>query len=163
MSPAAADAMIDDARSVWELVERRTAATPDRIMLYDGERTTTFAQYHALCERAAAGLLELGVQACTNVSWQLPTWTESAVLVGALCRLGAVQNPMLPIYRAREVSFIAKQTRCRLLITPSVWNKFDYAALAEQVAGENDGMHTLVADHRNPDGDPARLPAPPEV
>ena len=73
------------------------------------------------------GLHALGVGADVNVSWQLPTWTESAVLVGALCRLGAVQNPMLPIYRYREVSFIAQQTGCKLLITPSTWNKFDYA------------------------------------
>ena len=111
-----------------------------------------------MVEHAAAGLYALGVDADVNVSWQLPTWTESAVLVGALCRLGAVQNPMLPIYRYREVSFIAQQTGCKLLITPSTWNKFDYGALAEQVAGEIDGMHALVADHWNPDGDPATLP-----
>src|SRR5262249_47256348 len=96
-----------------------------------------------------------------NVSWQLPTWTESAVLVGALCRLGAVQNPMLPIYRHREVSFIARQTRCKLLITPSVWNNFDYGALAAQVAGELDGLGALVADHGTPDGAPAPLPPAP--
>ena len=78
------------------------------------------------------------------------------MLVGALCRLGAVQNPMLPIYRAREISFIAAQTHCRLLVTPSVWNNFDYAALAEQIAGENDDMHTLVADHWNPGRRPGR-------
>jgi cyclohexanecarboxylate-CoA ligase len=162
MTYLADQAMILDAGSVWELIERRTAATPDRVMLYDGDRTTTFAQYRELCERAAAGLYALGVSAGTNVSWQLPTWTESAVLVGALCRLGAIQNPMLPIYRYREVSFIAKQTKCKLLITPSTWNKFDYRALAEQVAGESDDMHTLVADHFNPEGDPATLPpAPP--
>ena len=82
------------------------------------------------------------------------------MLVGALCRLGAVQNPMLPIYRYREVSFIAKQTHCSLLVTPSEWNRFDYAALAQQVAGEQPGMRTLVADHHNPTGDPATL-APP--
>src|SRR3954463_663345 len=91
----------------------------------------------------AAGLA-YGVGPDVNVSWQLPTWTESAVLVGALCRLGAVQNPMLPIYRYREVSFIAKQTNCSLLITPSEWNRFDYAGLAQQVAGEQPGLRTLV-------------------
>jgi acyl-CoA synthetase (AMP-forming)/AMP-acid ligase II len=155
--------VIDDARSIWELVERRVADTPDRVMLHDGDRATTFAQYRDMCERAAAGLLALGVAENTPVSWQLPTWTESAVLVGALCRLGAVQNPMLPIYRYREVSFIAKQTGCKLLVTPSTWNNFDYAELAERVAGENDGMHTLVADHWNPDGDPANLPPAPAV
>jgi acyl-CoA synthetase (AMP-forming)/AMP-acid ligase II len=151
--------MLDQYRTIWELVEARAAATPDRVMLYDGDRTTTFAQYRDMVLRAAAGLHAMGVGVGTNVSWQLPTWTESAVLVGALCRLGAVQNPMLPIYRYREVSFISKQTGCKLLITPSVWNNFNYAELAEQVAGENDGMHTLVADHWNPDGDPASLPA----
>lgn len=153
--------MFDDARTVWELIERRAAASPDRVMLYDGDRTTTFAQYRDLVERAAAGLHALGVGPDVNVSWQLPTWTESAVLVGALCRLGAVQNPMLPIYRFREVSFIAKQTGCRLLITPSEWNRFGYATLAEQVAAEVDGMRTLVADRWNPEADPSTLPPPP--
>ena len=131
MTPGGPASMIDDARSVWELIERRSVATPERIMLIDGDRATTFAQYRVLCERAAAGLHELGVSTGTNVSWQLPTWTESAVLVGALCRLGAIQNPMLPIYRYREVSFIVKQTKCKLLIMPLMWNKFDYAVLVE--------------------------------
>jgi acyl-CoA synthetase (AMP-forming)/AMP-acid ligase II len=153
--------MIDDARSLWELLERRAAVTPDGVMLYDGDRVVTFGEYRTMVERAAAGLHLLGIGADDHVSWQLPTWTESAVLVGALARLGAIQNPMLPIYRYREVSFVAAQTRCKLLITPSTWNKFDYAALAEQVAGENDGMHTLVADRWNPDGDPSSLAPPP--
>jgi acyl-CoA synthetase (AMP-forming)/AMP-acid ligase II len=155
--------MLDDVRSVWDLIEQRAAATPDRVMLYDGERVTSFEQYKALVERAAAGLHALGIGADDHVSWQLPTWTESAVLVGALCRLGAIQNPMLPIYRYREVSFIASQTGCKLLITPSTWNGFDYAALAERVAGENDGMHTLIADRWNPDGDPATVPPPADL
>jgi len=115
--------MIDDTGSVWELIERRTAATPDRVMLYDGDRVTTFAQYQELCERAAAGLLALGVRAGTNVSWQLPTWTESAVLVGALCRLGAVQNPMLPIYR---------YARCRSSPTDAL-QVVDHSVDVEQV------------------------------
>jgi cyclohexanecarboxylate-CoA ligase len=150
---------MDDARSVWELIDRRADASPDRVMLVDGDRTTTFAQYRDLVLDAAAGYHALGVRDGTSVSWQLPTWTESAVLVGALCRLGAVQNPMLPIYRYREVSFIAGQTNCALLVTPSEWNRFDFAALAQQVASERTGMQTFVADHHNPTGDPASLPA----
>src|SRR5690242_6061868 len=101
--------MLDDARSIWELVERRVEATPDRVMLYDGDRATTFAQYRDQAERPAAGLMGLGVSEGVSVSWQLPTWTESAVIVAALCRLGAVPNPMLPIYRAREIGLIAAQ------------------------------------------------------
>ena len=44
--------MLDDARSIWELVERRAEATPDRVMLYDGDRETTFAGPPRESERA---------------------------------------------------------------------------------------------------------------
>ncbi|MDQ1382002.1 MAG: cyclohexanecarboxylate-CoA ligase, partial [Actinomycetota bacterium] len=70
--------MFDDARSVWELIDRRADASPDRVMLFDGDRVTTFAQYREMVLAAAAGYRGLGVDAGTNVSWQLPTWTESA-------------------------------------------------------------------------------------
>ncbi len=47
--------MLDDARSIWELVERRAAATPDRVMLYDGDRVTTFAEYRACASARQPG------------------------------------------------------------------------------------------------------------
>ena len=88
-------------------------------MLIDEDgREITFVEYRAECERVAAGFQELGVTAGTVVSWQLPTWIESVVLVGALSRLGAVQNPILPIYREREVGFVAKQTGAKFLLVP---------------------------------------------
>ena len=151
--------MLDDALTLWDLVARRAELTPDRVMLVDGEDETTFAEYRERAERAAAGLAELGVGEGTAVSWQLPTWTESAVLVAALARLGAVQNPMLPIYRKREVGFIAAETQARLLVCPSTWKGFDYEALAREVAAENPGLDVLVSDRKLPDGDPSTLPA----
>ena len=51
--------MLDDARSIWELIDRRVAATPDRVMLYDGDRTTTFAQYRDLAAFAQFGTEQL--------------------------------------------------------------------------------------------------------
>ena len=106
-------AMLDDARAAsWELIERRAggdARSRDAVRRRPHRRRSREyqdagrARGRRLCTRSASA-------PATNVSWQLPTWTESAVLVGALCRLGAMQNPMLPIYRYREVSFIAKQT-----------------------------------------------------
>ena len=96
--------MITDASSLWDLIERRVAETPDTTMLVDEDlRTMTYREYRDAAERAAAGVTELGVGDGTPVSWALPTWIESLVLVGALSRLGAVQNPILPIYRHREV------------------------------------------------------------
>ncbi|MER3452500.1 MAG: cyclohexanecarboxylate-CoA ligase [Acidimicrobiia bacterium] len=149
-------------RTLWELIERRAGATPDRLMAEDElGRRMTFADYRSWCERVAAGLHAMEVGEGTNVSWELPTWLESMVLVGALARLGAVQNPIIPILRYREVSFIARQTRARLLIVPSEWRGFDYKAMADEIAGERDGLSVLVCDRELPEGDPATLPPPP--
>ena len=152
------------ARTLWELIERRAAESPGALMAVDENgRTMTFREYQDAAEGAAAGLQSLGVGAGVNVSWELPTRIESMVLVAALARLGAIQNPMLPIYRAREVGFIAGQTGARLLIVPSVWRGFDYQAMANEVAAQLDGLDVLVADRELPSGDPASLPAPPDT
>src|SRR5260370_31730244 len=101
-----------EARSLWELIERRAAATPDVDLLVDEHgRSLTFAGYVDACERAAAGLAaDYGVGEDTHVSWELPTWLESLVLLRALAPLGAVQNPMFPIYPDRELPFIPRHT-----------------------------------------------------
>lgn len=148
--------------TLWHLVERRAALTPDTRMLVDEiGRSMTFREYRDAAERVAAGLADLGVHADTVVSWQLPTWIESIVLVSALARLGAVQNPMVPIYREREVAFCVRQTRAELLIVPSLWRGFDYAAMAARVATDLGGVRVLVADRSLPEADPANLPPPP--
>jgi acyl-CoA synthetase (AMP-forming)/AMP-acid ligase II len=147
-----------EAGSLWELIEGRAQATPHTQMAVDEDkRTVTFAEYRDASERAAAGLAALGVGEGTPVSWQLPTWIESLVLVGGLARLGAVQNPMLPIYREREVRFITAQTGARLLVVPGVWRGFDFAAMASAVAAGADHLDVLVVDRVLPDGDPESM------
>ena len=79
------------------------------------------------------------------------------MLFGALRRLGAVQNPILPIYREREVRFIIRQAGSALLVVPSTWKGFDYEAMAHAVA-EGTDTEVLVSDRSLPDGDPATLP-----
>ena len=152
------------ADSVWDLVEKRADATPDGLLATDdrGERMT-FAQFRTRAEEVAAGLYRLGVGADTPVSWQLPTWTTSLVLAGALARLGAVQNPIIPLNRAREVGFIVRQLASELLIVPSVWRGFDFAEMAEQIKRDNPQLEVLIADRELPVGDPGELPPVPTV
>jgi acyl-CoA synthetase (AMP-forming)/AMP-acid ligase II len=151
-----------DARNIWDLIVRRADETSDREMAVDeAGRRLTFGDYRARCERAAAGLAARGVGDGTVVSWVQPTTLEAMVLFGALRRLGAVQNPILPIYREREVGFIVRQAGSRMLIVPSVWRGFDYGAMAAAVT-EGTGTEVLAADQTLPDGDPASLPEPPD-
>ncbi|MGA8724182.1 MAG: AMP-binding protein [Acidimicrobiales bacterium] len=150
------------APSFWELVERRAAATPDAVLAHeDTGAELTFAGYRDACLRAAAGLhAEHGVGRDTAVSWELPTWNESLVLVGALARLGARQNPIIPIYRGREVGFITEQSGASLLVVPTSFRGFDFAAMAEEIAAARPGMQVLIAERALPDADPGGLPDP---
>jgi acyl-CoA synthetase (AMP-forming)/AMP-acid ligase II len=148
--------------NLWALVERRAAETPDGLLAIDEEgRRLSFAGYRAAAERAAAGLAARGVGPGTRVSWQLPTWLESLVLVGALARLGAVQNPILPFYREREVGFVVRESAPRLLIVPDRWRGFDHAAMARALAAGAGRLDVLVCDRTLPEADPRALPAPP--
>jgi cyclohexanecarboxylate-CoA ligase len=148
-----------EAGNLWELITARADATPDAPMVVDESRQTlTFAEYRDASERAAAGLYERGIKEGSVVTWILPTTNDAFVLVGALCRLGAVQNPVLPIYRDREVGFIVKQAKPQLMIVPSVYRDFDFEAMAKRVA---DGTEILVCDGPIPSAEPADLPPTP--
>ena len=148
--------------TVWQLVEERAAATPDALFAVDErDRRLDFAGYREAALRCAAGLHARGIGPGTPVSWMLPTSLEALVLCGALARLGAVQNPVLPIYRERETGFILDQTGARLVCVPPVFRGFDYAAMAHGLAAERAGLEVLVVDGALPEADPNGLPPAP--
>ena len=159
-----------DVGTMWQLVERRAEASPDAPMLLDdADRRVTFAEFRDWAERVAAGLHALGVSAGTPVTWQLPTRIETVVVSMALARLGAVQNPIIPIYREREVGFALRQTRAELVIVPGLWRAFDFPAMANALVAELEHpAQVLVIDPNRPDaglpeGDVATLPPPPSA
>ena len=150
-----------DAPTLWGLVEVRAATTPDAEMVVDESgRRLTFAAYRDQAERVAAGLWEGGLRPGDTVTWQLPTWIESLVLVGAIARLGARQNPILHIYREREVDFCVRQTGARLLVVPSTFGGFDFGTMADAIAADVGGVEVLRCDRSLPEADPAALPLP---
>ena len=155
--------MLDSKPQLWAMIEARAALSPDKVLVVDDhDRTLTFGEYRDQAQRVAAHLHTLGVHAETRVAWQLPTWIESMVLVGALARLGVTQIPMLPIYREREVRFILRQTEPQVFIVPGVWRGFDYGSLADQVTAElPNGCVVIIVDRSLPEEDPAHLPPPP--
>ena len=154
---------IYDVGSMWELVARRAAASPDRPMLIDeNDRRLTFGQFADRCETVAAGLYDMGVRQGTVVSWQLPSRIETIVLSMALARLGAVQNPIIHIYREREVAFALRQTAAEFFFVPGVWKDVDYLAMAEKIGQDLDTPPTVVVAYDTlPEGDRVVLPPPP--
>ncbi len=113
-------------------------------------------------EEVAAGLQALGIGEGTAVTWVLPTRIETVVLSFALSRLQAIQNPIIHIYRHREVGFCVAQTGAQFVFTPGEWGGFDYAAMAAEISADlPDPPRVIDGYHELPHGDPSTLPPPP--
>ncbi|MFE7440895.1 class I adenylate-forming enzyme family protein [Streptomyces chartreusis] len=148
---------LSSSRTLWDLLARRAGLSPDRPVLLQDDRTLTFGALHARAERVAAGLYDMGVRPGTVVAWQLPTRIETALLSFALARLGAVQSPVIPFYRDREVGFALRESKAEFFAVPGVWRGFDHTEMARRLGAKGifEAYDTL------PDGDPAVLPPPP--
>ncbi|MFF7789801.1 AMP-binding protein [Streptomyces sp. NPDC007991] len=148
---------LSSSRTLWELLARRAALTPGRPLFLQDDRVLTFGALRARAERVAAGLYGMGVRPGTVVAWQLPTRIETALLSFALARLGAVQTPVIPFYRDREVGFALRESKAEFFAVPGVWRGFDHAEMARRLGAR--GVFEAYDDL--PDGDPSVLPAPP--
>ncbi|MGW2568570.1 class I adenylate-forming enzyme family protein [Streptomyces sp. NPDC001537] len=148
---------LSSSRTLWELVERRARLTPDRPVLLQDDRSLSFGELRARAERVAAGLYDMGVRPGTVVAWQLPTRIETALLSFALARLGAVQTPVIPFYRDREVGFALRESRAEFFAVPGEWRGFDHTGMARRLGAKG----VFEAYDVLPDGDPGVLPPPP--
>lgn len=119
------------------------AAYPDKVAIV-GHRhdsaappaVVSFRQLHRTVDRFAGALLELGVQPGQIVSVQLPNeWTFAALSL-ACGRIGAVINPLVPIFRDRELSFILGRTESPVVIVPSTFRGYDHAAMLDRVLAD---------------------------
>ncbi|MEZ5140268.1 MAG: AMP-binding protein [Acidimicrobiales bacterium] len=154
---------LENSTTLWELVERRAAATPDAMLLVEaGGRSLTCAEFRDRAERVAAGLAELGVGAGTRVTWQVPNRLETIVASFALARLGAVQNPILHLYRHKEVGYAIGATDAELVLHAGEWNGFDYGAMVEELIADRPTKPQVLDVFAGlPEGDPASLPPAP--
>ncbi|NLU70915.1 AMP-binding protein [Streptomyces sp. HNM0574] len=153
--------------TLWELLCRRVRRTPGATALVQAggtpaaDRRTGFAALHDLALRIAAGLHERGVRPGDTVVWQLPTRTGTVALSLALARLGAVQSPLIPTCRDRDVGLALRRTDAACFVHPGVWRGFDHAEMARRLLPGLRRTPLLLDDASLPDGDPARLPPPP--
>ncbi|NBD27279.1 AMP-binding protein [Paenibacillus glycinis] len=114
----------------------------------------TFGQLREISDRAAQGLIDLGVKEGENVAYLLPNGWEFVALTLAVWKAGAVACPMLPALREREIPFIMRKSKSKILIIPEEHKGFRYGELIAGILGELPGMQSLVTIKP---GSPARL------
>jgi cyclohexanecarboxylate-CoA ligase len=98
--------------------------------------TLSYRQLLHASRRIALGLVALGVQRGDVVSYQLPNWWQFMALHLACLQVGAVTNPVMPIFRHRELTFMLGLAESRVLIVPQTWRGFDHLAMAREIQAD---------------------------
>lgn len=107
---------LTDERIGWCL-ERAAAQWPSRGAVVARGQLHTFGDLRARANAVARGLLSAGVAAGDVVTWVLPNGVDAIAVAAAVWRIGAVNNPVVPIYREYEMSFVLDQLRPAAVIT----------------------------------------------
>lgn len=127
-------------RTINDYLDRCVASFPGKVALTalqveSGQQTTfTYAQLAQMADRIAVGLARLGVGKNDVVACQLPNWWQFTLVYLACSRIGAVMNPLMHIFRERELSFMLKHNEAKVLIVPKVFRSFDYEKMASGLA-----------------------------
>ncbi|WP_020106972.1 AMP-binding protein [Nocardia sp. 348MFTsu5.1] len=129
---------------VGHFLTRTAARYPDAIAVIDGERRLTFADVNREATCLAAALRARGVTADDVVSFQLPNCTEAVIVFQAVMKIGATANPIVPIYRGRELRFILGQSRAKIVFIPGTVRGVDYCAMYADLAAELPDLELVV-------------------
>ncbi len=151
-------------KTLLDYLEANLAARPDAraltaITVADGgRRDLTWAEIDALSWRAAAGLHRLGLGKDDVLACQLPNSWEFVVLHLACCKLGVVFNPVMPIFRERELRFMLRHGEAKVFAVRKLLRGFDHEVMAEGMRPDlPDLQHVIVGGGKGANGFEALL------
>ena len=132
---------------------RRVAEHPDKTAVVSArteqgdETRLSFRQLDALSDQLAIGLARHGIGEGDVVSFQLPNWWQFTLLHLAALKLGAISNPLLIIFRERELGFMLELAESKIFIVPARFRNVDHLAVALAVQARLPSLkHVAVVD-----------------
>ena len=137
-------------RTINDDLDACVAACPDKLALTSvrldtGEvRRFTYRELATLADRIAVGLSRLGVGRNDVVAMQLPNWWQFSLLYLACSRLDAVLNPLMPIFRERELGFMLGHSEAKILVVPKLFRNFDHEAMARSLQPQLPSLKRVV-------------------
>ena len=123
-------------RTINDALDDCAARVPDKLALTaahaeGGEaRRFTYRELATMADRIAVGLHRLGVGQNDVVACQLPNWWQFSLMYLACSRIGAVMNPLMPIFRERELSFMLAHGEAKVFVVPKRFRDFDHEQMA---------------------------------
>lgn len=137
-----------------DLLDAAIAKTPDKYALiayrhdhgFDRPiKTLTYTELGDAVSKAAGAFRAMGVGKGDVVAVMLPNWWEFAVTSFALARIGAIPNPLMHIFRERELRFMLGFAETKAIVIPKAFRGHDFEAMLLALGPEMPALaHILV-------------------
>ena len=113
-----------------QVAAARAKERPNEIALrFDSGHTLSFADAWRQGNALATEIQRLGVSAGATLTFQLPNIPESIPVAIAASICGLVINPVVPIYRGKELGFILDDAKSEIVFIPHRLRGFDYVEM----------------------------------
>jgi len=121
----------------------------------------TYRELATMADRIAIGLSRLGVGRNDVVACQLPNWWQFTLTYLACSRIGAVMNPLMPIFREHELSLMLRHGEAKVLIAPKLFRNFNYEKMVTALQPTLPALqHIVIVDGDNANSFEALLSGP---
>lgn len=136
--------------TVCQLLRHAAETVPDRLALVDcvpdpaARRQWTYAEFVAAAEQVARALLERFEPGDRIAIWA-PNSAEWLIAQQAISFAGMVLVALNPAYRAREVSFVLKQSGAVGLFTVHDYRGFDMLGMVDEIRPEVPELRDVIS------------------
>lgn len=144
-------------RTVAQFAQDRCVEHPDRVQIIDEGQPFTCRDLYDGARALASYFEAIGLKAGDVVSFQLPNWREANVINLAAAMIGVVVNPIVPINRDAEVSYMLNASGTKVMFVPALFRKFDYLAMMARIRPELEKPPVVVVVRGDPSSDHARF------
>nr|WP_211171003.1 AMP-binding protein [Bacillus sp. DNRA2] len=140
-------------RTILDYLNDAIAKNPDKVAIIDKRSRYTYRELGNLVDRVALGLLEQGLGKGDVISFQLPNWNEFVILHYAVTRIGAISNPLIPIYRDREIGYMVSTAESKMMVIPDEFRGFHYPNMIRRLNHQWPTLeHVYVVGDKVPSG-----------
>lgn len=129
-----------------QALDQAAARHPAAIAISDGAVHLSYAELAQRCQRLAAGLRTLGLQAGDNVVVHLPNGSAFIEVCFALFRLGVRPILALPAHRQHEIGGFCSFAEARAYIGCDQFEGFDCRQMARQLRSDHPQLRHVAID-----------------
>lgn len=120
-------------RTIGAKIKEAVQRHPDKIFLYEGDRTLTFKQLDEMTDRIASGLLNQGLKRGDHIALLMLNQIEWILTFFAAAKIGVGVVALSPRYRETELSYMLNHSEAKAVVSISQFADFNYATMFENL------------------------------